>query len=335
MLQCEAVVFTAIGEVDVRPVTLPDPGPRDLVIRTEVSGISAGTERWCLLGKYRGIADQFPFVPGYQRAGIVEWVGPEVTGWKVGQAAFGALASFVDPELVGKPYGAHTGYSVVSSDDDRLLPIPNGLDLGDVSLSALAAVSMNGITMAAIQAGETVVVLGLGLIGQMAAQLARARGAYVIGVDPVAARRALAEGVSVDEALDAIPDLVLEQTRIVAPEGVDVAIDTSGRSDVVSLLVELIRPYGRICFQGWYPDALVIDHHPTHIKRPTILFPCDWVQHGQILQMMSAGDLRIGPLITDRVPYKAAREVYARLASGDPAMLGAVIEWADQPRLDL
>src|SRR6266487_4008286 len=78
-VRAAAIVFAEPGRVEIRPVDIPDVGPDEVGVRTAYSGVSQGTERWLLTGRYNrageDVAANYPCYPGYQAAGIVERTG--------------------------------------------------------------------------------------------------------------------------------------------------------------------------------------------------------------------------------------------------------------------
>src|SRR5687768_4317942 len=101
-MKASAVVFPEPKRVEIREMEVPDPAPGEVGIRTVWSGISQGTERWALTGRYghydRDFSAYYPCSPGYQAAGIVEAVGSGVEDLAVGDHAFALGTRFVDPE---------------------------------------------------------------------------------------------------------------------------------------------------------------------------------------------------------------------------------------------
>jgi 2-desacetyl-2-hydroxyethyl bacteriochlorophyllide A dehydrogenase len=327
-LSCSAVVFEAQLQVNVRTVQLEAPGSRDVLVRTVFSGVSVGTERWLLTGQYRWDRT-YPFIPGYERTGIIEWVGADVTNRHVGQRVFVNETRLADSDLSGKFFTGHIGYSVAPA--EATIPLPDGLPLDEAAVSPLAAVAWNGIRMNDIGCGDLVVVIGQGMVGQMSAQLARLRGATVLATDLVEVRRELSAAFSADEVVDAAPEVVRAAVRRLKPVGADVVIDTTGRSEIFPLMVDLIRERGRICFQGYYPRQIVIEPHPTHLKQPTITFPCYWTDHELIMNWISRGHIKVKPFITHRSSFNEAADLYRLLVEDPGAIVSAVLDWSSQP----
>jgi threonine dehydrogenase-like Zn-dependent dehydrogenase len=182
----------AFAEEDDRPL-----GPHELRLRTLFSGISAGTE----LTGYRGTnpylhkrwdAERRLFVGGeqthvaypfnswgYEEVGEIVELGAEVDRLAIGQRVYGT-------------WGHRTSH-IVAADYARQRILPPHVDPILGIFSQIGAIALNGVLDAQINLGETVAVFGLGVVGQLVAQLARLSGAQVIASDPIEERRALAQ----------------------------------------------------------------------------------------------------------------------------------------------
>src|ERR1700722_7425309 len=176
----QAVVLEAF-KTGVREVDLPDPGPNQILVQTEASAVSAGTELAVYTGTHQWLKDpnlpdwKFPFRPGYSAAGTVVAVGTDVKGWKPG-------------DRVSYP-GNHASAELLTLGHERcrLWKLPDGLDFEKAALACIARYGMGASIRAGITLGRSAAVLGLGMIGQWALRCLLAAGANpVVGIDSVA-----------------------------------------------------------------------------------------------------------------------------------------------------
>jgi len=332
-VKTHAVVFPEPKRVEIREMTVPDVGSDQVGIRTSFSGISQGTERWALMGRYGhydvDYSAYFPCSPGYQAAGIVEEVGSKVTDVQPGDHVFTMGTHFDDPDhkYPGPCQASHSGYLVAAASEVwRVAP---EVDLAGASLFHMAGVARHGIRLTGVAEGDLVAQIGLGMIGQMAAQAARRVGARVIATDLIPERVALAEQHSADRAVDGNVESLEDVVRAEAPEGADVAIDTTGVSSMFDRCLGLIREEGRIAMQGYYPDPISIDFHPTHLRRPLVSFPCGWDdQFNDVLaDDMATGRIAIDPLITHRIPFSEAESAYELVVEHPERSMAMVFDW--------
>ena len=351
-----AIVFAGHGRVEIRTIRVPPLRPREVRVRTEVTGVSPGTDRWMLEGRYRGVEARYPFVYGYLRVGVVEEVGGDVPTLRPGDRVFlGLSGTRLDPaDGLGEEGGAYTSVAVADWTDAYRLP-PD-VSAEEAALAGLAAVSRRGVRLTGVREGDLVVVVGQGMIGQMAAQLCRARGSRVIAADILEERVALAgrwsADVAVNTAVHSLPDVVRRERlawgdpRGYGPRGpspsvyetrrwrevdggADVVIDAVGNSALVAQWIGLLRREGRLCLQGYFPDPLVLDYHPLHLRRATVVFPggFDLDDYGAAVSLLREGRLHIAPLITHRLPATQAAEAFRLLLAEPGRVLGMVLDW--------
>jgi 2-desacetyl-2-hydroxyethyl bacteriochlorophyllide A dehydrogenase len=335
MMKAPAVVFPEPKRVEVREMEHPAVGPRQVGIRTAFSGVSQGTERWVLTGRYghfdRDLGANYPCSPGYQAAGVVDEVGTDVVDLEVGDHVFAPGTRFADlnHRYPGPCNASHSAYLV--ADRPVVTRVRPEVDLACASLYHMAGVSRHGVRLAAIAADELVAVIGLGMIGQMSAQAARRAGARVIATDVIPSRVQAAAAHSADRAVDGGVARLEDVVREERPDGADVVIDTTGDARMFDRCLGLIRREGRIVLQGYYPDPIEIDFHPTHIQRPTVAFPCGWDDefNGDLADDMATGAVAIEPLITHRIPFRDASEAYNLVVEHPERTLGMVLDWTD------
>nr|MBA3846165.1 hypothetical protein [Planctomycetota bacterium] len=167
--------------------------PLEALIVSETSVISSGTELARLRGIEAGVT--FPCRPGYGTVGRIAELGPDMGGFAIGQRVFFA--------------GRHAARQRFMHGADHewgwLFPVPDAIDPIDAAIGCMARIALTAPQVTELQPGDTVAVFGLGMVGLIAAQLYRIRGARVIGVDPVASRCALARRLGIGETIDVAP----------------------------------------------------------------------------------------------------------------------------------
>ena len=323
-MKARGVVFTAPEQVEVWDIEIPEPGPEDVFIRVLYSGISVGTEGWNLLGKYKGVT--YPLVTGYQYCGVVEKVGSTVTGIEGGQLVFGRHTRLLGD--IRPMWAGHVSHAVVAA--DQVIPVPEGVKADEASFGVMPGVPWRGIQMTRIYNGDLVVVIGLGLVGQCAAQLARIQGAKVIGLDVLGKRLAIAATHSADIVLDPRKDDVEGCIKSHKAGGADVIIDTSANQAVVNESFEWIRREGRYCLQGYYPDLTCLDLYLPHVKQLTFYNPTNCEGIDTMFSFIARGMLDIGSLITHCFEAEEAPEAFELMIQRPEEVLALVLHWSDR-----
>ena len=299
---------------------LPAPEPGQVVVRVEAAGVSFA-EVQMLRGRYFG-QPRFPFVPGYDLVGKVEYVGEGVEGRLLGTrvAALTETGAWADR---------------VALDAAKLAPVPDGIEPAD----AVAAIT-NGVTawqmlhrVAKVRPGQTILVHGAsGGVGTLLVQLARLAGAEVIGTASASKQeyvRALG-ALPVDYKNDDVPSRVRE----ISPSGVDAVFDhvggpglvdswrmlrrggtlvTYGSASTLSGTGHWIRPYLPI-----FARVLLWNAMPNG-KRATFYYVKRWPKFFQqdlstVLSLLAEGKLE--SRVTTRMPLEKAAEALELLASG-------------------
>ncbi len=325
MPEVDAIVFRGVRQVEQCQVALPDARPIDIVVRTEVSGVSAGTELWFYQGR-RPQDIRFPAIPGYQAVGRVESVGQEVHGIQPGDRVCVRRSRLPD-EFGGSWMGSHLSKMVVAASD--VVPVDVSISAEQAVFSSLAAVALRGFRMMQVHPGNTAIVLGQGMLGQFSAQLLRAHGTMTFTADLSPVRQHLSARYSADRAVTGTYQDLLDELGDVATPGVDIAVDTTGHAQAINWCVDSIRRHGQILVQGWYPDPHQIDGHRAHHKEPSVYFPCSQYpyEQRQCLRWMAEGKLRVSELITHRARPHEAADVYRMLDRDPAACLGVVFVW--------
>ncbi|MGB8355730.1 MAG: zinc-binding alcohol dehydrogenase [Chthoniobacteraceae bacterium] len=318
----KGIVFQEPGKVEIQSYDIPSLEPDEILVKTEYSGVSQGTEIWAYQGMRPEI--KFPTVPGYQTIGRVLETGSKVANFTPGQRVM-VTASRLPSSFPETWMGAHSSHVVAK----EATPVPEGCDPVGAAVSALAAVSLRGICMLDIGFGDVVVVTGQGLIGQSSAQLAGLRGGIVIATDIMPSRLALSKKNGTAIVVNVKEQNLGDVVRELRPKGVDAVIETTGRSDQFAPCVDLLRWEGQLLLQGWYAKPVTFDFHATHLKKPRVAITCgfDLKDASTCMELSLYGKLKLRELVSHLVPFEQAPEIYPRLAAGDPEFLGVVFDW--------
>lgn len=331
-MQANAVVFTAPNTVEYRTVTCPEPGPRDVVVRVTQSWISNGTEGSFLRGEriagdtpYKpGDPWPFPIVAGYQKIGVAEWVGAEVTDIAVGETVFAALGKI---EGMFSPWAGQVSPSV--SPREQIWKIPAGVDPLACSGLVLTQVGYNCGVRAPIAIGEGAVVIGDGMVGQWAAQTLAWRGANVVLVGRHAERLRLFGNGPLRCVVMAQEQDWVQVVRERFPAGVQVAVDTVGSTAVVEQVMGVMKRYGHIVSAGFYGTQDQIALQPLRNRELSLDLVSGWSQARMdaTLALIAAGHLQTLPLITHHFPVTQAADAWRRIAQKGEAVLGVILDW--------
>jgi len=323
-MDAHAIVITGAKEMELRTHEVPALRDDEVLIRTEYSGVSQGTE----IDAYRGRRPELtmPTVTGYQSVGIVEDAGAAVTGFAPGERVLFTTSRLPD-EYPATWMAGHVSHAVVSTTSRPPIAVPADVDPVEAALTAMVAVGLGGIQQIRVELGDVVLVSGQGLIGQASAQLARCRGALVVTTDMSPTRARLSGEHSADVAVDLGAQDLDTVLRELAPGGVDVVIETSGRADQFAPSVGRIRTQGTVLLQGYYQQHIDIDFHPTHIKKPTIAAACGFGDMRLAMSLLRWHKVRFRGLVTHLAAPRDAPELFARMERGDPDVLGVVFDW--------
>lgn len=306
------------GKVWLEEYELPPLGPKDVRGRAFASGISHGTETFTMgqdTGKPKSL--------GYSVAGEITEVGAEVTRLKPGDYVF--------------TYAPHS--PVFQQSQDRCWKLPPQLPPEHGQFLALLSVAYNGIMEARLTLGETVAVFGLGTVGQLTCQLTRRAGARkVIGVDPVALRRHIAEENGISGTVDpASEDLVKRVREINDGEDADCAIETSGVIAGLNGAMKVVREQSDVICLSLYrgsTDGLQLSD-AFHFKRLKLRTAQFTSVHPELMvrwtheRRMRTGaemlpELSLANLITHRFRLEETEKAYQLLSGQSKEMLQIV-----------
>lgn len=363
------------GKTTVEDVPVPTPQEGQALVKVAASLVSAGTERMIvefaeknLVGKARSRPDLVkqvldkarreglvptvqaafnrldqPMALGYSSAGVIVALGRNTPGLKVGQRV----------ACAGLNYAVHAEYNVVPH--NLITPLPKNVDFESAAFTTLGAIAMHGFRLAEPQIGENVAVIGMGLLGLLAAQIAEAAGCRVLGIDIDPARLALAsslglKAVSRQQAVDAAQAFTSHRGF----DAILICADTKS-NDPVELAGAIARDRARVVATGavglTFPRKVYYEKELSFINSRSygpgrydpsyeengVDYPIGYVRWTEgrnfqaVVDLMASGKLKVQPLITHRFPIEEASRAYEIITGKKKEVfLGVVLTYAQE-----
>jgi 2-desacetyl-2-hydroxyethyl bacteriochlorophyllide A dehydrogenase len=328
----KTVVFTAPRTVEIVEQERPVPGPDEMLVQVRVSGISVGTE----MTEYRGaemrvVRDDYtyPIYPGYEAVGTVIECGAQVTEFKVADRVL-CMAG-------------HSQYAALPP--VRAVHLPDNVSDEEATLGALATTCQHAIRRGRIEFGDTVTVIGLGVVGLLAAQEAKLAGAgRVIGVEIDPFRLGVAAKLGIDPLIDARTEDPAERVMAITGFGSDVVFEAVGAPQGIQPALACARFHGRVVILGYHvhPIQFVpgeefwaneLEIYAVRAAGPPPGLPVGYVRWSMekslqySVDLLARGALRVRDMITHCFPYVDAAKVYQMIDQKSESFLQVLFLW--------
>ncbi|MCS7079668.1 MAG: alcohol dehydrogenase catalytic domain-containing protein [Chloracidobacterium sp.] len=314
----EAIVIYAPHEIGVQTIPLPPMTPTSVRVVTKLTSISAGTERLTLEGRLPGMPQlRYPLIPGYENVGEVVEVGAEVdpAQFQVGDRVF--LPGTVRYEGYFSVFGGQVSESV--NDVTRPIKIPAGVSDETALLLALGATARHGVRDLVRDGHQpSVLVLGQGIVGQLAARMLVEAGAEVTIADIIPFRVGLGE---------ANHFIVVNQDSDIPSDAYDVVVEATGNVACFDTAVRALKKHGRLRSLGFYED-IRFAFGPAFIKEITLDIAGEWDADDVAFtcRFLADHDATLRQLITHQLPARDPQRAYA-VALRDPECLKIALTW--------
>lgn len=341
-MRIKQVVVTGKEQVELQNLELDEKSPlkpRELLIETEMSFISAGTE----LANYMALDPavyqehgwcKYPWKSGYANVGTVLDAGADYRDY-VGQRVY--------------TNGPHASVHRYETDIQfkLLARVPKQLPSPQAVAARMAMVAICGLDAAKPQYIRTVLVFGLGMVGNLAAQLFRLTGAQVIGVDPSETRRRMARECGIDHVISGTEEEVAAQVKeITGGQMANVSVDAVGHSAICLQALRLTATSGELVVLGTPRTELTGNvnevFNTAHIRWVTIrgalewnvptegALPFDYSQRKKldaIFRWMADGRLNVKPMLTHTLSPEEIKTAYEGLLKKKEEYVGVVLKW--------
>jgi S-(hydroxymethyl)glutathione dehydrogenase/alcohol dehydrogenase len=339
-----AVLFEANTPLSIEDVTVSKPTAHEVLIRTMAVGVCRSDLHF-VDGAY---PHAMPTIPGHEACGVVEAVGDEVRGVKVGDhvvtefCVTGRMSLCIDAS-VRRPKGtaprlmlgdrpiaqmlnlsAYAEMMLVHEHAcvaiDRDMPMDRAALLGCAITTGAGAV----FNTTDVTPGETVCVVGCGGIGLAAVNAAKIAGAgKIIALDPVPEKRAMAEKLGATHSIDALSDTAADEVVAISRGGVHHAIEAVGRAQSAATAVKVLRRGGTATILGMMPLGEKVGLSAMDLLSGKRLqggfmgsnrFPVDIPR---LVDFYMRGLLDLDTIIADRMPLERINDAFDELRRGD------------------
>jgi 2-desacetyl-2-hydroxyethyl bacteriochlorophyllide A dehydrogenase len=335
----KAMVLKAPRDLVLDEVSRPGAGAGQVLIRVTHSGV-CGTD----LKIYNGaIPVKYPRIMGHEMIGEVA-EGSSDTGFKPGDRVI------VDPELfcgacfhcrIGQthlcPNGmllgrdANGGFAeYVTAPADHVFLLPDSIDSGAAPLIQVLTTCLHAQRLAKISPGESVVVLGLGVTGQLHMQLAKARGASpVIGITRSAAKRELAEKLGADLTLASGEGTIQKVLEATDGRGADLIIETTGAMASLADAIHMARFGGRLLLFGIITATEgALPFYQLYFKELALINArvAKSEDYPESIDLVQRGIIRLEPLVSHVMPFGELKTAIGMLSTEGGQRMKIILE---------
>lgn len=333
----KAVVLRRPGDLVVADVDTPRPGPDDVLVRVTNSGI-CGTDLKIFTG---GMPASCPVIMGHEISGhLVDDNNGALDGVRVlvdpvlyCGSCFACAAGRTNLCAAGGVIGREVngGFAeYVVAPRTHVYPLPSSIDRRAAPLIQVLTTCLHAQRRAAVSAGQSVAVIGLGVSGQLHAQLAKARGAArVIGITRSAWKRALAERLGVDVTAPGGAAGVGAVRESTEGRGADIVIESTGHVQSLADAIDMVRPGGTIVLFGILTAGEgALPFYQLYYKEPTIVsaraatsddFP-------ESIELVAKGAINVSALVTQVLPLRQLRDALRMLEADVDGRMKVILE---------
>jgi 2-desacetyl-2-hydroxyethyl bacteriochlorophyllide A dehydrogenase len=333
-MQSLNVIFPEPDNVVVCAEEIGALGVDDVLLKTHCSLISTGTESIVLRRNFAPETHwdkwiRYPFYPGYSSVGTILQVGENVRDYQVGQR----VATRAE----------HRQFALVPQ--NFVYPVPDAVSDESAAWIAFGTIVQHGVRRPKIALGESVVVIGLGILGQIAVQLARVCGAgEVIAIDTSPRRLEMAQAHGATHVLPiGVEEAAARVLEITGGHGAEVVFDVTGHAPVFAHALGLLRRFGRLVVLGDTgnpgaqfltsdvigKDLQIMGAHDTNPPGESDDFH-RWSRREMIalfFKLIERGQMRVDDLITHTYSPMDAPQAYEMLQTERASAMGVLLDF--------
>jgi L-iditol 2-dehydrogenase len=340
----KALLLTDYMHLTLTDMAAPAIGPQDVLIRVRSCGICGSDVHGMDGSTGRRIP---PLVMGHEAAGSIAEVGRDVSQWKAGdrvtfestvscgECAFcrtGDINLCDNRQVLGvscgdyRRHGAFAEYVAVPA---RILyRLPESLSFDHAAMIEAVSVAVHAVHLTPFTAGDTAVVVGCGMIGQLTIQAAKAAGfAKVVGVDVDDARLAVAQIAGADAVLNSrTSDVPAEIRALTNGRGADAVLEAVGMTAPIQTAISAVRKGGTVTLIGNFSGQIDLPLQQVVTRQIRLQGSCASAgEYPKCIELMASRRIRVDDLISAYTPLEEAASWFDRLYRREPNLMKVIV----------
>jgi L-iditol 2-dehydrogenase len=341
----KALLLSSYNDLQLEEMQAPVPARDELLIRVAACGICGSDVHGYDGSSGRRIP---PIVMGHEAAGTVEAVGPDVRGFAYGDrvtfdsTVYCGVCNFCREGMVNlcnnrqvigvscgeyRRAGAFAEFLTVPA---RIAyHLPDGLSFEEAAMLEAVSVALHGVAVSEMAGGESVLVIGAGMIGLLLLQAARVAGSsrvYVADVDET--RLKLAQELGADHVIHGSGGALVEETlRLTEGSGVDLVLEAVGREETIAAGIDCVRKGGTVTLVGNISPQIALPLQKVVSRQIRLQGSCASAgEYPQAMDLIAKGKIKVAPLITAVAPLSDGPAWFNRLHAREPNLMKVVLD---------
>jgi L-iditol 2-dehydrogenase len=339
----KALLLSQYRHLELTDLPVPTPGPDEVLVRVAACGICGSDVHGYDGSSGRRIP---PLVMGHEAAGTVASVGKDVKGLAEGERVTfdstiycGACAYCVRGEVnlcdrrqvLGvscgdyRRAGAFAEFVIVP---ERITyKLPDNLSFAEAALLEAVSVAIHAVSLIPIPPNSSALVIGAGTIGLLVQQALRAAGcSRVFVADVDATRLKLSKELGATATLSSGPELIPQLLKLTEGVGVDIAVEAVGRTETVVAAIDNVRKGGKIVLVGNITPEVTLPLQKVVSRQILLQGSCaSCGEYPKAIELMSAGAIRVKPLISAIAPLEEGPQWFERLYGHEPNLMKVIL----------
>jgi L-iditol 2-dehydrogenase len=341
----KALLLKKYMELELTEMSQPEIGPRDVLVRVRSCGICGSDVHGLDGSSGRRIP---PLVMGHEAAGTIAEVGRDVTAWKPGDRVTfdstvscgychfcrrGEINLCDNRQVLGVSCGDYRRHGAfaefVAVPENILYRLPDSLSFDHAAMIEAVSIAVHAVNLTPRSLGDTAVVVGSGMIGQLTIQAAKVAGfARVMAVDVDDAKLEMAKKVGADETFNSKTcDVPAEVAKRTGGFGADAALEAVGATDPIKTAISCVRKGGAVTLIGNITPKIELPLQQVVTRQIRLQGSCaSSGEYPACIELLSSGKIRVDSMISARTSLGDAPGWFDRLYHHEPNLMKVIVQ---------